>query len=122
MSGMKIDEDEDRGEWDRAWSESPLRRLVTPVQIEVMPSSDPGWGKVVRVDIAADPVEYADDIGYRNTDGCPVCGDAVPSGHAIPATIHPYFEGGFSYGLPCWVHEACLESCEEVEGTAPVPW
>ena len=119
---MNIDEDEDRTEWDRVWRERPLRQLVKPVQIDVAPTADPAArGRVVRVEIAADPPQYADSIG-RDSEGCPVCGEVTSSDRRIAATIYPYFEGGFSYGLPCWVHEACLAACKEVAGPAPVPW
>lgn len=118
---MSIDEDEDRTEWDRVWRERPLRQIVKPVQIEVAPTPNPAWGRVVRVEIAADPPQYADTI-WRNSEGCPVCGEATTSDRRIAATIYPYFESGFSYGLPCWVHEACFAACEEIAGPAPVPW
>src|SRR5918997_4672772 len=98
---------EDRTEWDRVWRERPLRQLLTPVRIDVAPTSDPAWGRVVRVEIAADPPEYADTL-WRNSDGCPVCGEVASSDCGVAATIYPYFESGFSYGLPCWVHESCL--------------
>ena len=119
---MNIDEDEDRTEWDRVWRERPLRRLVKPALIDVTPTANPAWGRVVRVEIAADPPQYADTIEWRNYEGCPVCGEATSLDRRIAATIYPYFESGFSYGLPCWVHEACLAACEEVVGPAPVPW
>jgi hypothetical protein len=118
---MNFDEDEDRTEWDRVWRERPLRQLVNPVQIGLAPTADLGWGEVVRVEIAADPPQFADP-GWRSSETCPVCGKATSTDHRIAATIYPYFESGFSYGLPCWVHAACLAACEEVAGPAPVPW
>lgn len=118
---MIFAEDEDRTEWDRAWRERPLRRLVNPVQIDVAPTGDPAWGEVARVEIAADPPQFA-NTGWRNSEICPVCGKATPTDNRIAATIYPYFESGFSYGLPCWVHGDCLAACEEVAGPAPVPW
>lgn len=118
---MSIAEDEDRTEWDRVWRERPLRQLVNPVLIDVEPTADATWGKVVRVEIAADPPQFA-DVGWRNSEICPVCGKATSSDCRIASTVYPYFESGFSYGLPCWVHEACLAACEEVAGPAPVPW
>jgi hypothetical protein len=118
---MNFAEDEDRTEWDRGWRERPLRQLVNPVQIDVAPTADPAWGKLVRVEVAADPPQFS-DTGYRNSEICPVCGDVTSAYNQIAATIYPYFDGGFSYSLPCWVHEACLVSCEEIAGPAPVPW
>ena len=118
---MNFAEDEDRTEWDRVWRERPLRQLVNPVQIDVVPTSDPAWGEVVRIEIAADPPQFS-DTGWRNSEDCPVCGNVTSADHRIAATIYPYFESGFSYGLPCWVHESCLLSCEEIAGPAPVPW
>ena len=118
---MSLNEDEDRTEWDRVWRERPLRQLVMPAQIDVAPAADPAWGCVVRVEIAADPPQYADTI-WRDSEVCPVCGGAASSDRRIAATIYPHFESGFSYGLPCRVHEACLAACKEVAGPAPVPW
>jgi hypothetical protein len=113
--------DDDRTEWDKAWRERPLRRLVNPVPVDVAPTPDPAWGKVLRVDVAADPPQFTDRC-WRKSEVCPVCGEVATSENRIAASIYPYFEIGFSYGLYCWVHEACLLSCEEIAGPAPVPW
>jgi hypothetical protein len=118
---MNHDEGEDRAEWDRAWRERPLRRLVNLPQINVAPTADHTWGKVVRVEVAADPPQFVDS-GLRNSGICPVCGRGTSSDCRIAATLYPYFEGGFSYGLPCWLHGPCFASCEEVAGPAPLPW
>jgi hypothetical protein len=45
---MNHDEGEDRVEWNRAWRERPLRRLVNLPQINVAPAADQTWGKVAR--------------------------------------------------------------------------
>jgi hypothetical protein len=118
---MNFAEDEDRTEWDKAWRECPLRQLVNLAQIDVTPTADADWGKVIRVEIVADPPQFA-DTGWRNSDICSVCGNVTSADNRIAATIYPYFDSGFSYGLPCWVHEACLLSCEEIAGPALVPW
>ena len=118
---MNLAEDEDRAEWDRVWRERPLRRLVNLPQIDVVPAADDAWGKVLRVDVASDPPQFVDS-GLRVSEICPVCGKGASSDCRIAATLYPYFESGFSYGLPCWMHEHCLASCEEVAGPAPVPW
>jgi hypothetical protein len=118
---VNLAEDEDRTEWDRVWRARPLRQLVNPVQTDVAPTADPAWGAVVRVAIAADPPQFADTV-RRDSEICPACGKVASTDNRIAATIYPYFEGGFSYGLPCWVHEACLAACEEIAEPAPVPW
>lgn len=118
---MDFDKDEDRAEWNRAWRERPLRRLVNPPRINVVPTVDSDWGQVVRVDVATDPPQFV-DAGMRISEVCPVCGKETSGGYRLAATLYPYFESGFSYGLPCWIHEPCLASSEEVAGPAPVPW
>ncbi len=65
--------DDDRAEWDRIWRNRPLRQLVNPVQIDVAPSPDHEFGELTRVDVAADPPQFA-DRGNRATETCPVCG------------------------------------------------
>lgn len=118
---MNPNEDEDLVKWNRVWRERPLRRLLIPPQIDVVPTADHDWGKVIRVDVAADPPQFVGS-GFRDSEICPVCGNVASSDYRIAATLYPYFESGFSYGLPCWIHEPCLASCEEVAGPAPVPW
>jgi hypothetical protein len=114
-------DDDDRSEWDDVWSTRPLRQLVNPVQIAVAPTADHAWGKVIRVEIAADPHQFA-GLGWRETEICPVCGVTTSTGLRVAATIYPYFASGFSYGLGVWVHEPCFAACEEIAGPAPVPW
>jgi hypothetical protein len=115
------DNGDDRDEWDRIWRERPLRRLKTPVQIDVAPTPDSTWQDVVRVDIAADPLRFVDRV-WRATEICPVCGTATSAGRRIAVTIYPYFTNGFSYGLGAWAHEPCIAGCEQIQGPAPVPW
>lgn len=114
-------DDDDRTEWDEIWRNRPLRQLVNPVQIDVAPTEDDTWGKVMRVEIAADPPQFV-DLGWRKTEICPVCGMTTSTGLRIAVTIYPYLASGFSYGLGCWVHEPCFADCEEIAGPAPVPW
>ena len=121
---MKNDssEDEDRTEWDTTWRNRALRQLVTPVQVDVLPTPNVDWGKVTRVEIAIDPSQYAES-GWRKTEICPICGSTTTDGDPrLAVTIYPYFLSGFSYGLPAWVHESCYAGCEEIPGPAPVPW
>ncbi len=113
--------DDDRAEWDRIWRNRPLRQLVNPVQIDVAPSPDHEFGELTRVDVAADPPQFA-DRGNRATETCPVCGVTTSPELRIAVSIYPYFASGFSYGRGAWAHEACLASCREIPGPAPVPW
>lgn len=118
---MSFVEDVERTEWDRAWRERPLRQLVNPVKINVAPNTDPAWGEVERVEIASDPPQFLNP-DWRDSDICPVCGKATADDQRIGASLYPYFTSGFTYGLPCWVHEVCLLACAEIAGPAPVPW
>ena len=110
----------ERGEWDEAWRNRSLRRLNYPVQIDVSPTADHTFGEVTHVDIAADPLQYVDSV-WRKDDLCPVCGTATEVESRIGVTIYPYFESGFSYGLPAWAHETCFAECKEIDGPGPVP-
>ena len=118
---VNLAEEDDRAEWDRVWRARPLCRLVNPVQIDVSLTADPALGEVMRVEIAADPPQYAGAI-WRQTEVCPACGEVTSPEARIAATVYPHFDSGVSYGLPCWVHQSCLAACEEVAGPAPVPW
>jgi hypothetical protein len=120
-AGMNSDKGEDRAEWERVWRQRPLRRLVNPPQIDLASTTDHAWGRVMRVDVVADPPQFVDS-GWRVSEMCPICGEGASRDCRIAATLYPYFESGFSYGLACWVHEPCLASCEEAAGSAPVPW
>jgi len=118
---MSFAEDEDRTEWDRMWRERPLRQLVNPVRMDVALPTDSTWGELLRVEIAPDPPLFS-YTNWRYSEVCPVCGNGTSADNRIAATIYPHFDSGFTYGLPCWVHEDCLLSCEEVAGPAPAPW
>ena len=56
--------DDDRTEWDSAWRNRPLRRLVNPIQIDVTPTPNGDWGDVTHVEIVSDPPQYA-ERGWR---------------------------------------------------------
>lgn len=113
--------DNERTEWDAAWRSRPLRQLVNPVQIHVVPTVNDDWGEVIGVEIAPDPPQF-ERLIWRETDVCPICGMGTSTGERPAATIYPYFTTGFSYGLGVWVHESCFATCEETAGPAPVPW
>jgi len=114
--------DDDRTEWDNAWRNRPLRRLVNPIQIDVTPTPNGDWGDVTHVEIVSDPPQYA-ERAWRQNDICPMCGRATTDDSSrIAVTIYPYFSKGFSYGRAAWTHESCFATCEEVPGPAPVPW
>jgi hypothetical protein len=112
----------DRAEWDNAWRNLPLRRLVNRIQVDVAPTPDADWGEPTHVDVVADPPQYA-DRGWRPDDVCPVCGRGTSADSSrLAVTLFPYFASGFSYGRPSWAHQSCFDSCEEVAGQSPVPW
>ena len=108
--------DDDRTEWDAAWQNRPLRRLVNPVQIDVSPTPNDNWGDVTRVNISIDPPQF-EHFNWRKDDICPVCGQTTTGESSrLAVSIHPYFSNGSSYGLGAWAHESCFASCEEVPG------
>jgi hypothetical protein len=118
---VNLSTDDERAEWDEAWRNRPLRRLICPVQIDVAPTQNHPFGNVTHVDIAADPPQFIDSI-WRKNDLCPVCGTAASVDSRIAVTVYPYFESGFSYGLGAWAHQSCFATCKEVAGPAPIPW
>ena len=113
--------DDDRTEWDNAWRNLPLRRLVNPIQVDVAPTADADLGEPTHVDIVADPPQYAERM-WRTDDVCPICGRGTSDdGSRVAVTIYPYFLNGFSYGRGAWAHQLCFDSSEEVAGPSPVP-
>ena len=118
---IDLSADKERLEWDEAWRNRHLRRLISAVQIDVSPMPDHTFGEVAHVDIAADPPQFVGSV-WRKDDLCAVCGDATEVNCRIAVTIYPYFGSGFSYGLGAWAHHHCLQGCKEIPGPAPIPW
>jgi len=112
-------QDDDRTEWDLAWANRPIRRLATPVRIDVR--LFPEWGEPTEVHIVAAPPQYAERI-YPQTETCPVCGDPTSDRHRLLVKLYPNFSNGLSIGIDAWAHVKCLAACEEVPGPAPIPW
>jgi hypothetical protein len=112
---------EDRAEWDLAWASMPHRRLLTPPRIEVTGSLGSGCGAVVSITISQDPPEFSHKA-WRPSETCPVCGAAAVGTERLPATLHPTFANGFSYGFGVWVHPSCFAGCPEAGTPTPIPW
>jgi len=119
---MVTEDSIDRTEWDNAWRNLPLRRVVDPIQVDVAPTPHADLGEPTHVDIVADPPQYAEP-GWRPNDVCPICGRGTNDDTSrLAVTLFPYFANGFSYGRPSWVHQSCFDSCEEIADPSPVPW
>ncbi len=118
---VNLPEDNDRTEWDRVWRNQTVRQLPNPILIDVSPREEEAWGKVMRVEVVADPIQFSDRV-WRKTENCPVCGLTTSTDQRMAVSIYPYFTNGMSYGFGAWAHEPCFVGCEEVGGSAPVPW
>lgn len=110
-----------RAEWDQAWASMPHRRLLTPLRIDVVRYFGSDCGDVVSVTISEDPPQFSHK-GWRSSEDCPVCGATTVKTERLPATLHPTFARGFSYGLGVWVHGACFEDCPDASERTPIPW
>jgi len=111
---------DDRQEWDRAWSKQTRRFLNTPLKRELI--NAPNWGAVVSATISQDPPEFSNLVPERS-DECPVCGQITAGIERRAAHVHPEFENGvcnISFGV--WVHAECLERCPDTGKPAPIPW
>jgi hypothetical protein len=112
----------DRAEWDQAWASMPHRRLLPSPKIDVACFFGSAFGEVVvSVTISEDPPQHSDKP-WRQSETCPVCGASTAGTRRLPATLHPTFANGFSYGLGVWVHQSCFESSPEAGEPAPIPW
>jgi BASS family bile acid:Na+ symporter len=110
----------DRAEWDQAWGSMPHRRLLTPPKIDVVGCFS-GSGEVVSVTISGDPLEFS-NMAWRPSETCPVCGASTVGTERLPASLHPTFANGLSYGLGVWVHPSCFECCPGAGAPTPIPW
>jgi hypothetical protein len=111
----------DRAEWDRVWAWMPHRRLLTPPKVNVGGSLSSGCGELVSVTISEDPPQFSSKA-WRPSETCPVCGATTAGTERLPASLHPTFANGFSYGLGVWVHRSCFECCPDTGAPAPIPW
>ncbi len=112
---------EDRSEWDRVWGGRIVRRLPAHVRLEREHLGSLDLGDPTHVDIAADPIRFADKV-LRLTDNCPVCGSATAPGERVAVSLYPHFSKGISFGTGAWAHEPCLSTCEILPGVRHVPW
>lgn len=111
----------DRAEWDQAWASMPHRRLLAPPKIDVAGSLGSGCGELVSTTISEDPPQFSSKA-WRPSENCPVCGVSTVGMQRLPASLHPTFAGGLSYGLGVWVHRSCFDGCPEAGEPSPIPW
>jgi hypothetical protein len=121
-------DDDDRREWDRAWSSMPHRRIKSWNQdvIRIVIGQEWPIEQLVALTISADPVDFADKQ-LRTTTICPICGTVADSTGRLAASIHPVFDfGGLGQKSPVmfgvWAHPQCFEDCPIIEQPTPIPW
>ena len=123
---------EDRSEWDRAWSCVPHyvvqtwnRDTLDSILKPLLGSNSAAF--LVSLSISEDPIPYADK-GYRPSTVCPLCGNNVNEESIVAATLHPVIDMGVPLGsrsfasFGVWAHRGCLDRCARSETPSPIPW
>ena len=122
-------DDDDRQEWNRAWSSMPHHSVDSWSNgaLSAIIGNDWPFDRLVKLTISADPAAFADKC-YRRTSACPICGATTDLTTRLAASIHPVFDLGEPYGrrspvmFGVWVHRACFESCPATDQPTPIPW
>ena len=109
----------DRSDWDRAWGAQTVRLLPDGCKLDVS-HHFPGQ-KLCEVTIAIDPPQYA-DRPWRESEICPVCGQATLTTERIAASLDVKYEQGLRVGMGVWAHKECIEICKDTGLSAGVPW
>jgi hypothetical protein len=118
-------QDDDREQWDQAWSSQRHYCINTPLKIDVgkaLSGDTLSLGKTISVTISEDPSAFS-DRGLRPFDDCPLCGQPTKGMNRIAASLHPEFENGIrNISIRVWAHKECIEMCPMIDGPAPIPW
>lgn len=114
--------DDDRTEWDGAWSSMPHRRILDTTKVDFVKMSGLEVGEVVSVTIAEAPKEHFDKI-FNSISVCPVCGRTTDDDpDRVEVGVYPVFTKISGLGLGSWAHRKCLESCPLIDEPTPCPW
>ncbi|MFO0942963.1 MAG: hypothetical protein U0930_19675 [Pirellulales bacterium] len=121
---------EDRIDWDHAWSSMPHREILVwhsaTVEAIIERDSKQPLG-IVRVTISEDPREFAGKCQRPNAT-CPICGSETSTSDRIAASIHPTIDFGSRLGVraiamyPVWAHTRCLIEYPRISDPTPIPW
>ena len=112
---------DDREEWDRSWRAMPHRRLTSPPKAGVGSGLAKQFGEPNAFTISQDPPQFA-DRPWRESDCCPICGDATTGSERLPATLNLRWADGLMVGCGVWAHGACFDNCPDTGEPTPVPW
>jgi len=117
-----MEDDEDRTEWDRAWSSMPHRRILDVSKFDFVKISGHDLGDVVTVTIAQAPTEHFQKM-YVSTSVCPICGESTEGDvDRIGVGFYPEFTLLSGLGFGAWAHRNCLEMCPLIDEPTPIPW
>jgi len=115
-------DNDDRIEWDRAWTSMPHRQITDTSKFDFAKLSSLDLGDVAKVTIAQAPKEYLHKV-YISTTDCPVCGDSTENdADRVCIGIYPKFTRLSGLGFGGWAHRACLEATPIIDEPTPTPW
>ena len=117
--------DEERDRIRRAFHGITKRHLPVGATFPLRVGRDAlgSLGEVVGLTISEDPLSEA-HLFYRVREECAVCG-AVPSPAVRrPATLSVSIarDRVVEIGVGVWVHQECLETCEQTDQQRGIPW
>lgn len=115
-------DDDDRTEWDRAWSSMPHRRILDTTKVDFANITKLEVGEVVSVIITEVPTQYL-NRSYISIPVCPVCGQTTGDGpDLVEVGVFPIFTKISGLGFGSWAHDLCLKDCTMIDEPTPVPW
>jgi hypothetical protein len=116
-------DEEDRTEWDRAWSSMPNRRILDVTKGDFEKMLGGKAGDILTVTICEVPKQFADKLYIENA-LCPVCGESTENDSSrVVASVSPSFVNFIrGIGAAAWVHQKCLDMCPLIDEPTPIPW
>jgi hypothetical protein len=113
--------DDDRKDWDRAWSAAPHRQLLDISKFDFSGRLKMDLGDVIDVTLTVAPTEYADGL-FIEDDSCPICGAATVGNERTCISVNPVFAKIPNLCFGAWAHTSCLENCPITDKPTPIPW
>jgi hypothetical protein len=113
--------DDDRKDWDTAWSGMTHRQLVDVSNYDFTGRFKLGDVNLVRVTVNEAPKEFTKNL-YIEDEICPICGGLTQDSDRICISVNTTFTEISNLGFSSWAHPACLESCPIISDPTPIPW